>query len=169
MQRLEATSPKLRCTEAASVRDMSQLQLLESLALRVEIYAANLAFDLVETDVVEALEASTRDGSNTVVGNQEMLLPTHKDVLFLGWILSRKLAILDFLLQWPESGELGPVAQIDLSVGPPVLVLGKEAVFASNNLSLKISRECGVILGQAWIMLESDATNTTFHQPCMRK
>lgn len=118
----------------------------------MEIYAADLALELIETDVVEALEASTRNGSNAVVGDQEMLLPTHEDMVFLRRILSRELTILNFLLQWPERSELGPVAQIHLSAGPPVLVLCKEAVFASNNLSLEISRECGVILGQAWPM-----------------
>lgn len=49
----------------------------------MEVYAAYRPLDLVETDVVEAFKAGARDGSNSVIRNEKILLPSHEHVLTL--------------------------------------------------------------------------------------
>lgn len=62
---------------------MLQLQLLELFALGVKIDSADFSLDLVETDVVEAFKGGPGDCSDSVVRNQEVLFPPHKDVVSL--------------------------------------------------------------------------------------
>ncbi len=75
----------------------------------MEVYSANSPLNLVEADIVEALKAGTGDCSHSVIWDQEVLLPSHKDVLSLchpGYV---KVAFPGLLLKWPESREFGPV------------------------------------------------------------
>ena len=51
--------------------------------LGVEVDAVHHTLDLVEADVVEALEAGAVDRPHAMVGDKEVLLPAHKYVLFL--------------------------------------------------------------------------------------
>ena len=57
------------------------------LALGMEIYTLDGARDLVEANIVEALEACAADGSDSVVWHQEVFLPAHEQMLFLYPIL----------------------------------------------------------------------------------
>lgn len=65
--------------------------------------------DLVEADVVEALEAGTVDRPHAMVGNKEVLLPPHEYVFFLQVLLNCEVALLGLLCVRPERGKLGPV------------------------------------------------------------
>ncbi len=53
------------------------------LALCVEIDPANSSLNLIEANIVEPFEARTTDCSNSMIGNQEVLLPSHEDVFSL--------------------------------------------------------------------------------------
>lgn len=44
----------------------------------VEIDPTDSSFNLVETDVVKPLEASSSDLSHAMIGNKEIFLPTHE-------------------------------------------------------------------------------------------
>ena len=113
----------------------------------MKVYAADFALDLIEADVIEALEACACYRLHPMVGNQEMLLPPHKDILFLGDVVDRHGASPRLLLVWTKCIKLGPVAEIHLMVGAPVLVLREEAILRPDNFAFKIGRERGMILG----------------------
>lgn len=40
------------------------------------------------------------------------------------------------------------MAEVDLGIGAPVIVLGEEVVLGTNDFSLKVRGECWVVLGQ---------------------
>ena len=69
---------------------MLQIQLLILLTLRVEIDPTNTAVALIEADVVEPLEAGSRDGFHTVVRHEEVFFPAHEDVFALLVVFQRK-------------------------------------------------------------------------------
>jgi hypothetical protein len=116
-------------------------------ALGVEVYPAHLPFHLIEADVVEAFEACASYGPNAMVGHQEMLLPPHKNVLSLRNVVDGHRALSCLLLERPKGIELGPVAEIHLVVGAPVLVLGEKAIFRADDLALEVGCERGMVLG----------------------
>jgi hypothetical protein len=106
----------------------------------VEVDATNFALELVEANVVESFETGTRYRSNPVVRYQKMLLPSHEDVVLLRNVRNHDRPLASLLVEWMEGAELVPVAEVDLGVGPPVLVLCNEVVFAADDLALE---ECG--------------------------
>jgi len=113
----------------------------------MEIYTADLAAHLVETNVVEALEAGALDGADAVVGDEEVLLPAHEYVLALGDVLDEHLAALARLLgEGAEGGELGPVRQVVLVAGAPRWVLRLEAVLCPDDLAFEVRRQGRVFL-----------------------
>lgn len=112
----------------------------------MKIDAADFTLDLVEADVVEALEAGTCYRPDCVIRDQEVLLPPHKDGFPLSGITNCDGSLPGLLLERAEGGELGPVAQVNLAVRTPVFMLGVEAVFGTNNLAFKVCRESGVVL-----------------------
>lgn len=164
-QNPEARLPKLHRTETPTIRHMLQLQLLEPVeyevspgrhrrvgahllfALGVEVYPAHLPFHLVEADVVEAFEACASYRPNAMVGNQEMLLPSHKNVLSLRNVVDGHRALSCLFLEWPKGIELGPMAEIHLVIGAPVLVFSEKAILRANDLALEVGCERGVVLG----------------------
>lgn len=119
-------------------------------AFGVKIYSANLSLDLVETDVVEAFERGAGDCSDTVVGNQEVLFPPHKDVVSLRKVGDGNWALASHLLIRPKGAKLGPVAEVDFGIGAPVIMLGEEVVLGTNDFSLKVGGECWVVFGQSY-------------------
>lgn len=118
-------------------------------AFRVEVDSTHFALDLVEADIVEALKAGPGDRAYAVVRDEEMLLPTHENVLPLRNITDHHRALARLLLEWAEGVELAPMAEIDLVGGAPALVAGDEAIFGANDFALKVCRQGGVILGEA--------------------
>jgi hypothetical protein len=69
---------------------MLQVQLLVLLTLRMEVDPTDAAIALVEADVIEALEARTRNCLDAVVGHQEVFFPAHEYMLALLIILQRE-------------------------------------------------------------------------------
>ena len=49
----------------------------------MKVDAFDATRDLVERDVVEALEACSTDGLDSVIWNQEVLFPAHEQMLLL--------------------------------------------------------------------------------------
>jgi len=60
---------ELESGKSAHVINVLQLQLLEFLALGMEIDSANRSLDLVEADIIEAFEARALDLANVVIGH----------------------------------------------------------------------------------------------------
>ena len=116
----------------------------------MEVDPADGAVDLVEADVVEALEAGADDVAHAVVRDQEGFLPAHEDVLALVEVLVLELRVAGLLAQGPEGGEARPV----LHVGPlrraPFLVVRAEGVFGPDDLAFEVGRQGGVVFGQAF-------------------
>ena len=69
---------------------MLQVQLLVLLTFGVEVDPTDTAIALVEANVIEALEARTRNRLHAVVGHKEVLFPAHKDMFALLVVLQRE-------------------------------------------------------------------------------
>lgn len=95
----------------------------------MKINPAYFAFNLVETYVIEALKACTSYRSHPVVRYEEVLFPTHEDIFPLCDVVDCDRASFRLASQRPKCAELSPVAEIDLLVGSPVLMLSKETIF----------------------------------------
>lgn len=104
----------------------------------MKINPADLPLELVETNIIEALKTGSGNGPNPVIRHQEMFLPSHKDVLSLCYIRNSHWTFACMLLKRPKRIELCPMAKINPHVRPPVLMLGEEAVFRSDNFSFEI-------------------------------
>lgn len=106
----------------------------------MEVNTAHGSLNLIEADIVESLEASARDGSYPIVGNEEIFLPSHEHVLTLSKVAVREISTLRLFGKWFPSGETGPVVDIRLLVGAPFLIASLERVLGTNDLSFK---KCG--------------------------
>jgi hypothetical protein len=121
------------------------------LALAVEINAIDLSLDLIKTNIVKTLEARATDSPHPVVGNKEMLFPAHENMLALCYILYHNCGTPTCLFGVrSKGGELGPVGQIGLIVGPPAFMFCNEAILVPDNLALEVCRQRGVVVGQPW-------------------
>jgi hypothetical protein len=65
---IDKSSPELHGTHASTIGHMLQIQLLILLTLGMEVDSTDAAIALVEADVIEALEARTRNRLDAVVG-----------------------------------------------------------------------------------------------------
>jgi hypothetical protein len=109
----------------------------------MKVDPANLAAQLVKTDIVEPLEARPVDRPHAVIRDEEVLLPAHKDVLAVGHVFDHDVAaaaLLHLLLEGPEGLELGPVRQVCLVAGAPRRVLRVESVLCPDYLALEVRR-----------------------------
>lgn len=75
-----------------------------------------------------------------------MLLPPHENIFLLGNIVNRNRPPACLLLERPEGVKLGPVVEINLMIGAPVLMFGKEAIFGADDLALEVCREGWMVL-----------------------
>lgn len=95
LQLLEPVVVVTECTLASRFRRLkAKLVGHVLLAVRMEIDPSDGACDLVEAYVVESLETCTTDLSYSVIGNQELLLPSHEHVLAAGTVLVLKVVFL---------------------------------------------------------------------------
>lgn len=117
-------------------------------AFRMEIDPGNASCTLVEAYIVEAFEARTRDGFDLVIGNQEVFLPTHEEVIVLRVVLEREAWRLSLLRQWPPCGKARPVLHIDLFRGAPFWMCSFESVFVANDFSLEVGCQRRMIVSQ---------------------
>lgn len=116
----------------------------------MEIYSIHFTLDLIETDVVEALETGTVDRPNPVVRDKEMFFPSHKNMLALSNVLDGNGGTFPRLFrERSESRELRPVREVDLVTGAPGVVFRNEAVLCSNDLSFEVCSQCRVVFCKA--------------------
>jgi hypothetical protein len=115
-------------------------------AFRVEINTTHFTLDLVETNVVEPLEAGTCYRANSMVWNQKVFLPAHEDGFSLCSISNSDRPLASLFLERAKSCELGPMTQVNLAICAPILVLCIEAVLGTDDFSFKICRESGMVL-----------------------
>lgn len=120
------------------------------LALAVEVNAIDLSMDLIKTNIIEALKARPGDGAHAMVGDEEVLFPAHENVLALGDVLDDdRRASAGLFRVGAEGRELGPMRQVGLVVGAPVVVLGHEAVLVPDDFALEVGGQGWVVVGQA--------------------
>lgn len=119
---------------------MAELELLEFLALRMEVNPFNDAFDLVEAYVVESLKARPGYARDSVVGHQEVLLPSHKYCVSFSKVLESEVAVPRVSLHGFPSGESVPVLDVDFVRRTPVCVLSKEGVLGTDDFALEVGR-----------------------------
>jgi len=67
------------------------------LTLRMEIDTADIARDLIEANVVEAFETGSGNSPHTMIRNEEVFLPPHKDILSLSIVLVAEVRFLCLL------------------------------------------------------------------------
>lgn len=129
---------------------MLQFQLLIPIfALRVEVDAAYASCNLVEADIIEPFEASSRDLSNPVIRNEKVFLPPHKYVLSLRPVLIVKIGFFGLRLDRAVGWESAPVVVVSFLVCTPILVLRLECVFRSDEFAFEIGSENMMLIGEA--------------------
>lgn len=95
------------------------------LALGVEINPTHCPLNLVKTDIIKSFKTCTAYCPYSMIGDQEMFLPSHEYILSLCQAWDWK-AFLRLLLKWTKRREFCPMLQIDLICRSPVLMLRKE-------------------------------------------
>lgn len=118
------------------------------LAFCMEINTADRSFNLIEADVVESLEAGSRDGPNTMIRNEEVLFPSHEHVLALGKVSICKISSLGLFGKRLPGRKSGPVVDIYFLVGAPLLVSGLKCVLGADDFPFKKGGQSGVIFSQ---------------------
>lgn len=113
----------------------------------MEVNPADLSLNLIETNVVEPLEAGARYCSYTVVGNQKVFLPSHEYVVVLGDIWEDDWAPRITLLKRSKCTEFTPVIHVCFEARTPVFMLSNKAVLRSDDFALKVCSESWVIFG----------------------
>lgn len=83
-------------------------------ALCVKVDPGDGSFDLVKTDIVEALETGTGYCAHAMVGDEKVLLPAHEDVIALGEIPIGEIRFFGLSGQRTPCRESGPVVHICL-------------------------------------------------------
>lgn len=78
-----------------------------------------------------------------------MFLPPHEYVFPLSAVPNGDGALSCLFLEGTESRELGPMAQVHLTVRPPVVMFGKEAVLGSDDLAFKVRCEGRMVFGES--------------------
>jgi hypothetical protein len=98
-------------------------------AFCMEIDPADRPLNLVEADIVEALETCATYSSYSMVRDQKVFLPPHEYIFSLRQAWNMKMPLSRILLEGSESRELGPMREVRLVRGAPVLMLCKKRVF----------------------------------------
>lgn len=115
----------------------------------VEIYPANVAVDLVETNIIESLEARAGYFSNAMVRNEKNFFPSHEDILTLRAILIVKVGLFGLLSQRAPGRESPPVLHIRLVSSSPCFMASLKSILRSNDLTFKIGCQRWVVIGKA--------------------
>lgn len=123
----------VRCEK--QVRWKTQRNLL--LALRMKIYTAYGSLHLIETDIVEPLEACSVDIRHAMIWDEEMLFPPHEYVFSLRIVLVGEVRLLGLLGQWPPRREPCPMLHVGFVCGTPVWMFSLESMFRADYLALE--------------------------------
>ena len=106
----------------------------------MEINPTDTPINLIETNVIKALETRARDRLDAVVGYEEVFFPAHEDVLALLVVLEREGRRFGRFGQRAPGREARPVLQVDFFRGAPGGVGGFEEVFWADDFAFE---ECG--------------------------
>lgn len=123
----------------------------EPLALRVEVNATYRPLYLVETDIVEALEAGARDCLNAMIRDEEILLPSHEHVLALRIIAVCEIGPFGLFGQRFPRRKPRPVVYVCFFIGAPCFVASYECVLGADDFSLEECCQGGMIFREACI------------------
>lgn len=115
----------------------------------MKVDPTDFALDLIEANVVEALEAGSIYSPNAMIWYEEVFFPSHEYVLTLARVCDVDRTLSCVLLVWTECAELGPVTQVNFSIGAPIIVLCDEAVLITDDLAFEIRGKGWVISSQA--------------------
>ena len=118
-------------------------------ALRMKVNPRDGPRDLVEADVVEALEAGAADLPHPIIRHEELLLPPHEHVLPLRHVRIPKIRLPRRLGEGPEGREALPVLHVRLLRRAPTRVPCHETVLRADNLAVEVGRKRWVLGGQA--------------------
>ena len=114
--------------------------------LRMEIDAANCPFYLIKANIVETLKACSGYCSYSMIGNKEVLFPSHKDVFALKNVAVREIRSFCLFCQGPPGRKTRPMVHIDFLCGTPCFMSGLKCMLISDDFSFEESRQCRVIL-----------------------
>jgi len=131
------------------VWNMLKLELLELFAFSMEIDTTYASRNLVEADIIETFEACAINSPDTVVWDEEVFLPPHKDVVPLRKVLVCK--ILPFCLfgKGSPSLESRPVLHVHLLIGAPFRMFFGKSVFRSDDFAFEVGSQARVVFRQA--------------------
>ena len=115
----------------------------------MEVNPGHRSFDLVEADVVKALETCARYCSHAMIGNEEIFLPPHENVLTLCKIPVGKIWSLCLPGQWTPCWESCPMVHICFLGRSPRFMVRFESVFGADDLSLEECCQSGMVLREA--------------------
>lgn len=103
----------------------------------MKVNSTDSSFYLVETDIVEPLEASAGNLPHPMIRYEEILLPAHEQVFALRKVSVCEISFLGLFGERSPRLEPRPVLHIGFFVGAPSLVLGHECVFCANDFSFE--------------------------------
>ena len=107
-------------------------------AARVEVDSRYRAITLVEADVVEAFKTSSSDGFDLVIWDQEVLFPSHKQMLALCVVLACEVGRFGVLSKRFPGWETSPMLHVNLFCRAPFWMCSAERVFSTDDLAFEI-------------------------------
>ncbi len=114
----------------------------------MEVDAADCPCNLVEADIIEPFEARPIYLLYSMIRDEKVLFPSHKDVLLLRAIFVMEVRLLRLFCQGTPRRKTSPMLHISLVCGAPRFVLGLECVLWPYNLSLEVGDDGGKIWGE---------------------
>lgn len=131
---------------------MIQREMYIPLALRMEVDTAYRALNLIKTDVVEALKAGTRNGPNSVIRNEKILLPPHEYVLSLGKVAVCEIGPFGLFGQRFPRRKPGPVVYVCFFIGAPCFVARQKGVLGADDFAFEECCQGGMVFRQAFMV-----------------
>lgn len=115
----------------------------------MKVNAAHGSLYLVEADVVEPFETSPRNRSHTMIRNEKIFLPPHKNMLPLCKVTIREISPFRLPGQWFPGWKSRPVMYVCLFIGTPFFVTSLECMFGADDFALEKGRQGWMILRKA--------------------
>lgn len=115
----------------------------------MKIDTADASLNLIEADIVEPLEAGTRDRSNPVIRNKEIFFPPHKNMFALCKVAVCEIGPLGLFGKRFPGRKSGPVVYVCLFVRTPFFITSLECVLGSNYFAFKERGQGWVIFSEA--------------------
>ena len=109
--------------------------------------------NLIEANVVESLEARPVDLPHSGVRDEELLFPSHKEILPLRRIWIYEVGLARRPRESSERRKPLPVLHVHYCLRAPTRMFGHETVLGPDDLAVEVSRQGGVVGGQAWLAI----------------